>query len=126
MSPDPKLEKKIDTLYRNTNQMPLLAILGIFVPIVLVIGGPLGLFYWFWRRKLLEAIDSGGLVLAAAPPPLPSAGRVAELSSAAKLDFIRLHKHALLIPLYILAAGLVAIVVIIGLVAIASSTAHSH
>ncbi len=101
---DPKLEKKIDTLYRNTKQMPIFAVLGIFVPIALVIGGPLGLLYWFWRRRLLEAADAGRLVFAPTPPPLPSPGRVAELSTPAKLDFIRRHKHALLIPLYLLAA----------------------
>ena len=104
---DLKLEKKIDTLYRNTKQMPILAIVGIFVPIALVIGGPLGLLYWFWRRGLLEALDSGRLVFDPAPPPLPSPGRVAELSSPAKLDFIRSHKHALLIPLYLLGAFVV-------------------
>ena len=43
MSLDPQLEKKIDTVYRGTKQMPFLAILGMFVPIVLVLGGPIGL-----------------------------------------------------------------------------------
>jgi hypothetical protein len=104
MALDPKLEKKIDTIYRNTRQMPLLAILGLFVPIILVIGGPLGLLYWFWRRDILQAADSGALALDSVPPPLPNAKRSGELSTAAKFDFIRSHKHSLLIPAYMLAA----------------------
>jgi hypothetical protein len=104
---EPKIEKKIDTLYRNTRQMPILAILGIFVPILLVIGGPLGLLYWFWRRDLLQAADSGALGLNWGPPPLPGARQSGELSTAAKLDFIRSHKHSLLIPAYMLAAFVV-------------------
>jgi hypothetical protein len=74
--------------------MPILAILGIFVPILLVIGGPLGLLYWFWRRDLLQAADSGALGLNWGPPPLPGARQSGELSTAAKLDFIRSHKHS--------------------------------
>ena len=99
---DPKLEKKIDTVYRGTRQMPFMALLGMFVPIVLVLGGPIGLLYWFWRRGLLEAVDSGRLHLETVPPPVPSRGRVPDLSPSAKLDFIRSHKHSLLIPLYML------------------------
>jgi hypothetical protein len=107
---DTKLEKRIDTLYRNTKLMPILAILGILVPIFLVISGPLGLLYWFWRRNLLQAADSGALALDSVPPPLPGARPSGELSSRAKLDFIRDHKHSLLIPCYLL----VVFVVLVG------------
>ena len=114
----PKLEKRIDTLYRNTRQMPLLSILGIFVPLVLLIGAPLGLLYWFWRRDLLQSADSGALALDPAPPPLPNTRQSGELSTATKLDFIRSHRHSLLIPAYMLGAfvlvigGLICFVVI--------------
>ena len=104
MAYDKKLEKKIDTLYRNTKQMPILAAVGVIVPIILVIGGGLGLLYWFWRRDLLAAADSGKLRFDPAPPPLLSPGRVVELSLAEKFDFIRSHKHSLLIPLYLFVA----------------------
>ena len=107
---DPKLEKKIDTIYRNTRQMPILAILGIFVPFILVIGGPLGLLYWFWRRDILPAADSGSLGLDSVPPTLPPAARQSGgLSPATKLDFIRSHKHSLLIPIYMLGAFVVVV-----------------
>ena len=106
---DPKLEKKIDTLYRNTKQMPILAILGIFIPFIFFIAGPLGLLYWFWRRDILLAADSGTLGLESVPPPLPGAKPLGELSPASKLDFIRSHKHSLLIPIYILGAFLVVV-----------------
>jgi hypothetical protein len=107
---DTKLAKRIDTLYRNTKQMPTLAILGIFVPIILVIGGPLGLLYWFWRRELLQTVDSGALSLDLVPPPLPGERQTGELSAAAKLDFVRTHKHSLLIPFYLL----IALIVVVG------------
>ena len=107
MSLDTKLEKRIDTLYRNTKQMPILVILGFFVPITLVISGPLGLVYWFWRRALLLAADSGTLTLETVPPPIPGARPAGGLSPAAKLDFIRRHKHSLLIPCYMLMAFIV-------------------
>ena len=106
---DPKLEKKIGTIYRNTKQMPILAILGIFVPFILVIGGPFGLLYWFWRRDILQAADSGTLGLDSVPPPLPTARQSGELSPATKLDFIRSHKHSLLIPIYMLGAFVVVV-----------------
>jgi hypothetical protein len=111
---DPKLEKRIDTLYRNTKQMPILAVVGLFVPIALLIGGPLGLLYWYWRKGLLNAIDSGKLAVDLAPPPLPSGGRMRELSSRAKLDYIRDHPHALLIPLYLLGAFVVLLGALLG------------
>jgi hypothetical protein len=118
---EPKIEKRIDTLYRNTRQMPLLAILGILVPIILIIGGPLGLLYWFWRRDLLRAVDSGAIVLDPVPPSLPGTRQSGNLSSAAKLEFIRSRKQSLLIPFYLLVVTLILIGVFIVLAAI-----HDH
>lgn len=121
MALDPKVEKRIDTLYRTTRQMPLLTILGLFIPLVLLIGGPLGLMYWFWRRGLLQAADSGSLELDSVPPPLPGAKQSGELSPAAKLEYIRNHKHTLLLPGLVLA---VVVILIGGLICFTVVTHH--
>jgi hypothetical protein len=120
---NPKIEKKIDTLYRNTKQLPLLAILGVIVPIILIIAGPLGILYWCWRRDLLRDVDGGNIVLDASPPPLPSTAKAAELSTSAKLKFIREHPHSLLVPVYLLGAYAVLLGVIIAVAVISAPKA---
>jgi hypothetical protein len=60
---DPKLEKRIDSLYRNAKQLPLLAIFGLFIPVIMLFAAPLGLVY-AWQKarllKLLEGVDLDG------------------------------------------------------------------
>ena len=117
---DSKFEEKIDSVYRITKQMPIVSVLGLLVPIILVIGCVIGLFHWFRRWNLLKAVDSGRVILDQAPPPIPNAIQSGELSSVAKLDFIRNNKHTLLVPLYIafaiavLVGGFIALLPFIG------------
>jgi hypothetical protein len=99
---DPKIEKRIDTIYRNTKQVPILIIISFTIfPIALIIGAALGPFSWLRRRNLLGEIDSGILVLESAPVELHSSKRTKNLSTTAKVHYIRSRKHALLIPLYL-------------------------
>ena len=126
MTPDTKLKKKIDIIYRATKLAPILAIVQFFSPYIVifvvsyfVVGDGnikntfiiwrflnivlplLGLVFWFWRLYLLRTADSSTLGLDSVPPPLASAKQSGQISTAAKLDFIRRHDHFLLIPLYI-------------------------
>lgn len=63
----------------------------------------------------MHKIDCGNIIVDPnEPPPALKPGRtVAELSTVAKVEFIRSHKHSLLIPLYLL---IVLLVVIVGFV----------
>jgi hypothetical protein len=61
---DAKTKKRIDTLYRNAKQFPLLTILSVLfcLPIVLL-AAPLGLVYAVQRSRLLDELqgrDLGG------------------------------------------------------------------
>jgi hypothetical protein len=101
MTPDPKLKKKIDIIYRATKLVPILTIVLFCVPYITIILALLGLVFWFKRRNLLKAADSGASGLDSVTPPLASAKQSGQISTAAQLDFIRRHKHFLLIPLYL-------------------------
>ena len=101
-------EKRLDTLYRNTKQMPILTILGIFVPIVLFVAAPLGILYSIWRRNFLRDIDSEKFALT--DPETPTQG---VLSNSEKLEFIRVRKVSLLAPTMVVGAYILLIIGVI-------------
>ncbi len=49
---DARTEKRIEELYRNAKQMPLLTVLGLLVPIVLLFAVPLGIVYFIECSRL--------------------------------------------------------------------------
>ena len=99
---DARTAKRIDRLFHNTKQMPTVAVMGLIIPIALLIGGPLGLLYWVWRRALLADVDAGHLPFDPVPPPISGSNRTISLSPAEKIAFICARPHALLMPLYFL------------------------
>lgn len=113
---DAKTIARIDSLYSNAKVMPWLCVAGIFVPLVLLVGGLLGLLYWFWRKALLAQLDA----LSANPVGhlLPDEGRGGP-SLAQKIIVIREAKLTFLSP------GIVFIayaVIVGGLVEVAINT----
>jgi hypothetical protein len=54
---DPKTLKKIDSLVSNSKSMIAICIVGIFIPIILLIGTVLGIYCWFSRKELLKDIN---------------------------------------------------------------------
>ena len=79
--------KQIDSLYRNLKQLPLLAVLGILVPILLPIVPLLSLAYLFLRSRLLSEVDSGDIAID--PVADAQSAKVGELSVIRKLEYIR-------------------------------------
>ena len=105
---DAKTEKHIDQLYRNSRQMVLLSILGLFVPIVLVIAAPLGIMYALERSRLLKKVDRGNLDIAGSAEPAPGTA-----SASDKITYLRERPIRFLIPAIIVGAYLVLIAAII-------------
>jgi hypothetical protein len=84
---DKKTSKRIDSLYRNIKQLPLLAVLGIFIPILLPFVPLLCLAYLYLRSRLLAEIDSGKLPIDLVADS--KTAKVGELSVVDKLKVIR-------------------------------------
>ncbi len=90
--------KRIDGLYRNAKQMPILAVLGVLVPLLLLLGAPLGILYASWRKGLLSDIDAGKIELDADTEP--------------KVALLRRSTLVFYVPAMILAAEMVVIALI--------------
>lgn len=101
---DPRVEKRIDSLYRNVKQIPVLSILGLLVPIALLFAFPLALIYMFLRAKLLRDIDDGTVVI----NPLEDrrSSNPHELSVSQKVHYLRYHAARLWVPILILCGWL--------------------
>lgn len=112
---DESTRKKIDSVYRATQQLPIVAAIGVVIPLLFLLSVPLGLIYWSWRRQLLTAFDGGRLVIEAGPPPLPTPGKKPEPSLLTKMEVIRKSGFLVLVPVYVL---IFLIVVIAGFVAL--------
>lgn len=86
MVPDKATLKKIDTIYKTTQQMPLVLILGLLFPVILLAAGGLSFVYASWRKNILAAIDAGQFVA----------------QDEDKIQYIREHRVRLLLPGYVL------------------------
>lgn len=102
---DPRLAKRIDHLYRNCKQMPLLCILGLFVPIILLFVAPLSLVYAAQRSRLLREVKS--IDLAAS-----DAERRVRPTPAEQVSYLQNNGISFYAPLMIM-AGLIPIIALI-------------
>jgi hypothetical protein len=84
---DKKTSKRIDSLYRNMKQLPLLAVLAVFVAILLPFVPLLCLAYIYLRSRLLREIDSGKIPID--PATDGQSAKVGELTNVQKLEYIR-------------------------------------
>jgi hypothetical protein len=84
---DKKASKRIDSLYRNIKQLPLLAVLGIIIPILLPFVPLLCLAYLYLRSRLLQEIDSGKIPID--PVADSRTEKVGDISVMRKLETIR-------------------------------------
>jgi hypothetical protein len=110
---DAKLDKHIDTLFRNSQMMPVVTIMGVFIPIVLVFAGPLGLVYAAQRARLLRRIDNGELSLSG-PPPLPGAVSVQDKIATLRRQSLRLIVPGIIMGVYALFLAAVMLMVVLG------------
>ncbi|HEX2475403.1 MAG TPA: hypothetical protein VHK01_11685 [Lacipirellulaceae bacterium] len=113
---DKKTDKRIDSLYRNLKQLPLLAVLGIIVPILLPFVPLLCLAYLYLRSRLLTEIDSGAIAID--PVTDAQTAKVGEVSVINKLEYIRNAGGRVSSILLVFVA--VAVIIVVLLVAFAS------
>jgi hypothetical protein len=104
---DEKLNKRIDSLYRNLRSFPLLIVVSVLIPIFLLFLPLLSLAYLYLRGKLLREIDSGMAII----EPAPDLPYSKVLTPAQKVDRIREYGKALWVPIifWILIVGLIII-----------------
>ena len=77
--------KRVESLYRNLKQFPLLIGLCLLVPLLWLFLPLLTLTYWWLRRGIVEDYADGRLRLGAADQVPP---KKTKLSPAEQLDFI--------------------------------------
>ena len=104
---DPKVQKHLDNLYRNTQQMPILNVFCLFVPVLLLISVPVGLLYAYQRRQLLKRVDSGEWPVPQTPP-LPG-----QVSLSDKVNAVRRRNLRLWVPTILLGVFLTVFLVIV-------------
>lgn len=107
-----KEQKQLDSLYRNTKKVHVLAIFfGIVFPIVNFVTAPIFFLMWLSRNKFIMSIDSGDIKFgerSTAPGAPPALG---DPENHVMLEYIRIHKLRLLSPT-IIACIQVALVII--------------
>ncbi|QDT15444.1 hypothetical protein [Alienimonas californiensis] len=78
--------KRVDSLYRNLKQLPMMTVLGVLVPVLILILPPVGLAYWWLRRRLLANVDAGRIVV---EPHDRKGSKRGRPSTAKQLEYIR-------------------------------------
>jgi hypothetical protein len=108
---DAKIEKRIDSLYRNISSFTTLTILSVIVPILLIFVVPLSLAYLYLRAKLLAEIDTGRIRLDSVMSD--NSARTAGMTTVQKVDFIRQNSGRLWMPSIVLVGVVVVVTVLL-------------
>jgi hypothetical protein len=108
---DQKTRKRIDSLYRNVKQIPILGAIGLFMPLFALITGPLALAYLYLRSKLLSEIDRGVIDIDAIAQGEPL--RPGEPSTWWKVEYLRHHSIGLWATLAMAAVWIIPTIVLV-------------
>ena len=92
---DQNSAKRVDSIYRNIKQLPLLGCLGVFVPFIGVLLLPIAITYSILLSRLLRDCDNGNPAVED-HDRIPS--RLGDVSTEQKLDFLRYGNTRLWIP----------------------------
>ena len=106
---DMKTAKRVDGIYRNIKQLPLLGYLGFAIPIIGIMLLPLVIAYSSLRSRLLRDYDSGLLVIEDHDRVASKRG---ELATEQKLLFLKDGGTRLFVP-YVVGAFWIFLVVCI-------------
>ncbi|NQT37786.1 MAG: hypothetical protein HQ581_09870 [Planctomycetes bacterium] len=107
---DKKAAKRVDSIYRNIKQLPLLAAIGFFVGIIGVMLIPIALAYGHLRSKLLRDCASGRIVVEKHDQRSVKPG---ELTTEQKLEFLQYGDTRMWIPVAVGTLWLLLILVIV-------------
>jgi hypothetical protein len=92
---DAKSAKRVDSIYRNIKQFPLLGCLGILIPIIGVLLLPLALLYSSLMSKLLRDYQSGKITVEDHDCVSAQPG---DLSTEQKLQFLQYGDTRMWVP----------------------------